>query len=135
MNAQKTQQAGSEYASSAYTIGAGYTYTDAVTQGQSDTVDPNNTTGVPMTKPVDFRKAPIPPGTQLVGESHSHPNEFPAAEGNFSGLDIQRAHDMTLHYYGHPLYQGIYVGLPSGTVQKYDPFTGRIITFRPGALR
>ena len=134
-DAQRTQQTGAEYASSVHTIGPGYTFTAPVTQGQPDTVDPNNTTGVPLAKPVDFRLAPIPPGTQLVGEAHSHPIEFPAAEGNFSGQDIQRGHDMTLRYYGHPLYQGIYVGLPSGTVQKYDPFTGHIITFLPKVRR
>jgi hypothetical protein len=38
---------------------------------------------------------------------------------------------MTLKYYGHPLFQGEYVGLPSGTVFKYDPFTGKITTFLP----
>jgi len=42
---------------------------------------------------------------------------------------------MTIKYYGHPLYQGFYVGLPSGTVLKYDPFTGSTIPFLPGAPR
>lgn len=135
MNQQKQQQTGAEHASSVYTIGPAYTYTGAVTQGQSRSVDPNNTTGTPMTRPVDLAKAPIPLGTQLVGETHSHPSELPVAEGNFSGADIQRGHDMTLTVYGHPRYQGFYVGLPSGIVQKYDPFTGGILTFLPGASK
>ena len=127
---QKQQQTGAEHASSAYTIGPAYTYTNPVTQGQRTQVDPNNTTGVPTIHVVDLSKAPIPPGTQLVGEAHSHPDEI-----GFSGRDIQRSHDMTIKYFGHPLYQGFYVGLPSGTVLKYDPFTGKETTFLPGAPR
>ena len=47
MNQQKQKQTGAENASSIYTIGPAYTYTNAVSQGQRETVDPNNTTGVP----------------------------------------------------------------------------------------
>ena len=79
------KKTGAEYASSVFTVGPAYSYTNPVTQGQKTTVDPNNTTGVPQTKTVDLRKAPIPPGTQLVAESHSHQKNV-----GFSGEDIQR---------------------------------------------
>ena len=126
LNQQKQQQTGSEHASSVHTVGPAYTYTDPVTQGQATTVDPNNTTGQRKTKPVDLGQPPIPGGTQLVGESHSHPTE-----SNFSFFDVQRGHDLTLKVYGHPLFQGMYLGLPSGEVRKYDPSTGKIIVVAP----
>jgi RHS repeat-associated protein len=121
------KQNGAENASSVYKIGNGYTYTDPVNQGQKTTVDPNNTTGVPQGKTVDLAESPIPLGTQQTGEAHSHPDNV-----GFSGEDVQRGHDMTIPASGHPQFQGEYVGLPNGQVQKYDPATGHITTYQPG---
>ena len=95
MNQQKQQQTGAEHASSVYTIGPAYTYTNAVTQDKQGTVDPNNSTGyyTPITAPLG--KSPIPSGTQLVGETHSHPNDL-----GFSSKDIERTQLLTLPVYG-----------------------------------
>jgi RHS repeat-associated protein len=123
------QQKGGENASDVFTVGkAGYTYTDPVTQGQRKTVDPNNTTGKPSNKMADLSQSPIPLGTQLVAESHSHPDNT-----GFSGEDIQRGHDLTIPVFGHPDFQGIYVGRPDDSVIKYDDKTGKQTTFEPGA--
>jgi hypothetical protein len=42
---------------------------------------------------------------------------------------------MTIPSYGHPQFQGEYVGLPNGQVQKYDPATGHIGTENRGQTR
>lgn len=119
---------GGEYGSLVYSAdGKTFTYTTPVTQGQKTTVDPFNTTGVPQPKTADLGKAPIPPGTQLYAETHSHPEV-----SGFSGEDVQRAHDLTIHAFGHPDFKGEYVGLPNGNVIKYDPATGKQYTFAPG---
>lgn len=127
LNQQQQKQTGFEYASSVFTIGPAYTYTNPVTQRKKGTVNPNNTTGYysPKTAPLD--KSPIPTGTQLVGETHSHPNDL-----GFSGQDIDRTQLLTLPALGHPLFQGTYVGQPNGIVIKWDPFLGRRIDFAPG---
>jgi RHS repeat-associated protein len=127
MNQQKQKQTGSEHASSLYAIGTAYTYTNPVTQNKPRRVDPNNTTGYFSPVSADLSKAPIPPGTQLVGETHSHPDM-----GSFSGYDTQRADQMILPFYGHPLYQGFYVGLPDNSVEKYSPQTGQPSTVAVG---
>jgi RHS repeat-associated protein len=126
MNQQQQKQTGYEYASSVFTIGPAYTFTKGVTQRKKNTVDPNNTTGYysPRTAPLD--KPPIPAGTQLVAETHSHPDN-----NGFSGEDVDRTHLLTLPVLGHPLFQGTYVGQPNGTVIKWDPFQSRQILFLP----
>jgi hypothetical protein len=124
---QGQQQTGAEHANSIFGLPGAYTYTDPVTQGQETTVDPNNTTGVSHTQTVDLRKPPIPPGTDLVGEAHSHPDN-----SGFSQSDAQRAHDQTIPSMGHPFYQGAYLGLPNGNVVKFDPRTGEQTTYGPG---
>jgi hypothetical protein len=125
---QQAQQAtGAENGSVVFSFGGVYTFSDPVTQGQKTTVDPFNTSGTPQAKTVDLSKAPIPPGTDLAAETHSHPTD-----SGFSGEDIQRAHDLTIPAFGHPNFKGEYVGLPSGSVIKYDPITGRMSTFAPG---
>jgi hypothetical protein len=126
---QKLQKKnGGEYGSLVYSAdGKTFTYTTPVTQGQKTTVDPFNTTGVPQSKPVDLGNAPIPAGTQLYAETHSHPEV-----SGFSGEDVQRAHDLTIPAFHHPDFQGEYVGLPNGSVIKYDPATGKQYTFAPG---
>jgi RHS repeat-associated protein len=124
---QGQQQTGAEHGNNVFGEPGAYTYTDPVTQGQHLTVDQNNTTGVSHTKPVDLRKAPIPPGTDLVGEAHSHPENI-----GFSPEDAQRAHDQTIPSMGHPRYEGMYLGLPNSNVVKYDPRTGEQTTFGPG---
>jgi hypothetical protein len=119
---------GSEYGSLVYSAdGKTFTYTPPVTQGQKDTVDPFNTTGKPQSKVVDEGKAPIPAGTQLYAETHSHPTN-----SGFSGEDVQRGHDLTIPAFHHPDFKGEYVGLPNGNVIKYDPATGKQYTFAPG---
>lgn len=123
------QQTGAEHGSLVFTVGkAGYTYTDPVTQGQRTTVDQFNTTGKPLAHAVDESQAPIPLGTQLVAESHSHPADAPG----FSGEDVQRAHDLTIPAFGHPDFQGEYVGRPDNSVIKYDDKTRQQTTFAPG---
>jgi hypothetical protein len=122
------QQKGGEHGSSVFNVGkAGYTYTDPITQGQRKTVDPFNTTGKPLKHLVDESKAPIPLGTQLAAESHSHPDNV-----GLSGDDVQRAHDLTIPAFGHPDFQGEFVGLPNGSVIKYDDKTGQQTVFNPG---
>jgi hypothetical protein len=119
---------GSEYGSLVYSAdGKTFKSTTPVTQGQKDTVDPFNTTGKPQSKIVDEGKAPIPAGTELYAETHSHPTN-----SGFSGEDIQRGHDLTIPAFHHPDFQGEYVGLPNGNVIKYDPATGKQYTFAPG---
>jgi RHS repeat-associated protein len=119
---------GSEYGSLVYSAnGKTFKYTTPVTQGQKDTVDPFNTTGKPQSKIVDEGKAPIPAGTELYAETHSHPTN-----SGFSGEEIQRGHDLTIPAFHHPDFQGEYVGLPNGNVIKYDPATGKQYTFAPG---
>jgi RHS repeat-associated protein len=122
---QGQQRTGSEHASSVYALGPAFTYTDPVTQNKPDTVDPNNTTGYynPRTAPLDA--APIPAGTALVGEAHSHPNVVKAADGRpaapgdqLSSYDMQRSQDMTTV---HRSFHASYVGLPDGRVIKYEP--------------
>ncbi len=127
---QGQQQTGAEHANSVFGEPGAYTYTDPVTQGQKNTVDPNNTTGVSHTQTVDLRKPPIPPGTDLVGEAHSHPDN-----SGFSAADAQRASDQTIPSMGHPFYQGAYLGLSNGNVVKYDPRTGEQTTFGPGEVQ
>jgi RHS repeat-associated protein len=124
---QKQKQTGAEHASSLYTVGTAYTYTTPVTQGNRNSVDPNNTTGYYSPKSADLANAPIPKAASLVGETHSHP-----VNAGFSGQDIQRGYDITLPFYGHPLYQGFYVGLPNNSVLKYDPGTGKIAEIARG---
>jgi len=124
---QGQQETGAEHGNNVFGEPGAYTYTDPVTQGQQLTVDQNNTTGVSHTKTVDLRKAPIPPGTDLVGEAHSHRDNI-----GFGPSDVQRAHDQTIPSMGHPSYQGMYLGLPNGNVVKYDPRTGQQTTFGPG---
>lgn len=113
---QRQQATGSEHASSIYTLGPAYTYTDSVTQNKPTTVDPNNTTGYysPKTAPLDA--PPIPMGTQLAGEAHSHPDQV-----GFSGQDIDRAQLLTLPSLRLPRFESSFLGLPDGTVMKYDP--------------
>jgi hypothetical protein len=125
---QKLQQKnGGEYGSLVYSAdGKTITYTTPVTQSERTMVDPFNTTGAPS-KTVDLANAPIPPGTQLYAETHSHPDNV-----GFSGEDVQRGHDLTIRGYGHPDFKGEYVGLPNGNVIKYDPATGKQSTFAPG---
>jgi RHS repeat-associated protein len=126
---QKLQKKnGGEYGSLVYSAdGKTFTYTTPVTQGEKTAVDPFNTTGVPQSKTVDLGNAPIPAGTQLYAETHSHPDV-----SGFSGEDVQRAHDLTIGVFRHPDFKGEYVGLPNGNVIKYDPATGKQYTFAPG---
>jgi RHS repeat-associated protein len=124
---QRQKQTGFEHGSSAFKVANGvYTYTDPITQGDKYGVDPHNTTGVPDAT-TNFRDAPIPLGTQLTGEAHSHPGN-----DGFSGDDIQRGHDMRTPYYGHPEFEGAYVGLQNGSVIRYDVGTGHQTVFPPG---
>lgn len=121
------KKTGGEYGSLVYSAdGKTFKYTTPVTQGQRTTVDPFNTTGNPQAT-TDLGKAPIPAGTQLYAETHSHPDV-----SGFSGEDVQRAHDLTIPYFQHPDFKGEYVGLPNGNVIKYDPATGKQYTFAPG---
>lgn len=124
-NQQGQQRTGNEHASSVYALGPAFTYTESVTQNRPDTVDPNNPTGYydPRTAPLDA--PPIPAGTALVGESHSHPGVIRAADGRpaaprdqLSPQDILRSQDLTSV---HPLFHASYVGLPGGRVIKYEP--------------
>jgi RHS repeat-associated protein len=124
-NQQMQQQTGNEYASSVYALGPVYTYTDPVTQNKPDTVDPNNTTGYYSPRTASLYKAPIPTGTPLVGETHSHPDVVKAADGTpapaadqLSHQDMTRSQDMTTI---HRRCEATYVGLPDGRVIKYSP--------------
>lgn len=126
-NQRLQQRTGGEHASSIHTTAGGvaYTYTDPVTQGHPTTVDPHNTTGKVKTRPVSIMDPPIPAGTTLVGESHSHPDVFTSPDGKpaswgeqFSRQDMLRSQDMTTV---HPNFQGQYLGLPDGRVLKYEP--------------
>jgi hypothetical protein len=122
------QRDGGEYAILVYSSdGKTFKLTEPVTQGMTRTVDPFNTTGGYLPKAVDLAKAPIPPGTELYAETHSHPDNL-----GLSGEDVQRAHDLTIRFYHHPKFSAEYVGQPSGDVIRYDPKTGKQTTFGPG---
>jgi hypothetical protein len=106
-----------EYGNSVHTVGGvAYTYTNPVTQNQRDTVNPNKTTGLDS--------PPIPQGTALVGEAHSHPTVALDSNGNrLPPRDQLSFHDRnrTLSYPDYQKqFQAQYVGLPDGTVIKYD---------------
>lgn len=98
-----------------------------MTQGNRTQVDTFNTTGQASSHIVDLSLAPIPLGTQLAAETHSHPDQV-----GFSGEDVDRAHLLTVPGLHYPEFQGEYVGLPDNTVVKYDPHTGGQTTFPPG---
>jgi len=124
-NQQQQQQTGNEHASSVFALGTAFTYTSAVTQNQPHTVDPNNTSGYydPRTAPLD--RAPIPTGTILVGETHSHPYVVKSPDGRparpadqLSHQDMLRSQDMITV---QPGFHASYVGLPDGRVIKYEP--------------
>lgn len=126
---QGQKKTGAEHASSVFKVSNGiYTYTDPVTQGQKGAVDPNNTTGKhdPKTT-VDLKLSPIPIGTELAAEAHSHPDT-----NGFSGEDVQRAHDLTIKSNHHPEFEGIYVGQPDGTVIWYNDKTPAMGSYAPG---
>ena len=68
---------------------------------------------------------PIPPGTALVGESHSHPEVVRTPNGTpwppgeqLSPQDMLRNQDMTTV---HPNFHAGYLGLPDGRVIKHEP--------------
>jgi RHS repeat-associated protein len=106
-----------EYGNSVYTLGGvAYTYTDPVTQSQPNTVNPNKTTGLD--------KPPIPAGTSLVGEAHSHPDVLTGVNGSplqpRDQLSFQDRNRTLTYPDFQKQFQAEYVGLPNGTVIKYD---------------
>jgi hypothetical protein len=117
-----------EYASSVYTIGGvAYTYTDPITQNQRNTVDPNNPTGAYSPRTASLFDPPIPLGTSLVAEAHSHPDlaldrngkPLPASDQlSGCGGDTGRTELMPRV---QKQFQASYVGLPDGRIVKYTP--------------
>jgi hypothetical protein len=91
----------------------------------------------------DLRTTPIPPGTTLMGDYHTHADysladpstgaairtSDPARDDfnsdNFSSTDLT---GIAADGRGNPDYRG-YLGTPSGTFRVYDPATGSNTTF------
>lgn len=127
-DASRSAGTAAEYANSVYSIaGVAYTYTDPITQNQPNTVNPNRTSGLDS--------PPIPQGTALVGEAHSHTrvaldlaeNPKPPRE-QLSFQDRNRSLSYPDYHRG---FQAQYVALPNGTIIKYD-VQGRTTVLRSG---
>ena len=108
-----------EYGNSVYKINVPadvYSYTDPVTSGKRDTVNPNRTTALDS--------APIPDGTTQVGEAHSHSDAYFINGQQASPRDQLSFQDRnrTINYPDYQKqFQAMYVALPDGTVIKYTP--------------